>query len=661
MNRLKRGVTLVIPEREEVLLIDPMVAIREVQLQVKAWKSSRARLAEAASQAASLSHDAAGGRIQPKSENRTLTPAKPVEDVLKLSRGEPQVGKALARIQSLEEELAAKARALKEAQERIDQLERTIKDLQRLLRLKAEEQAARREEVAPPPPAPVAPSATAKEPTPGLTPPSPDLRGAESAWWAILFDNPLYLVGLTAAGLLTLVLAGMSWHKHRQRKTQPSKTLGVSGRTRDSAQTRADAKASGAPTEGTALMTDFSRLGMGTIDAHEVDPIAEAEVYIAYGRDAQAEEILKEALNKDPNRHEIALKLLEIYAARRDRLAYEAQARALYARVGAGSEIWQKVAEMGRSIDPDNPLYRMAVVEASSAAPAAAAAVAVAGLAAKEADAYAQAQDAPVATSPVIDTLPYTEEEPSSQLLVEPEAEVTAETVPEEKVAEQPLVAPAVSTEGGIEPPAELAMLQAETPAPAPPVDRPLENDIAVIEASTLEPLSAQTGATSSSPAALNLVDEEKEGAELTTAEAKPAEPIVAEEGPAPTVESTEATAMLEEDENSLAPWDLDLSAIDLELSEPAERNGARGELDETQSAASEKAAEDEAESVRTEEAPTEIDPEIWEENNTKLDLARAYIEMGDLEGAREILQEVLNDGDSQQRDTAKKLLSEVA
>jgi pilus assembly protein FimV len=62
-----------------------------------------------------------------------------------------------------------------------------------------------------------------------------------------------------------------------------------------------------------------------------------------------------------------------------------------------------------------------------------------------------------------------------------------------------------------------------------------------------------------------------------------------------------------------------------------------------------------------TAEAAMEIDPEVWEETNTKLDLARAYLEMGDHEGAREILQEVLSDGDSRQRSEAQKLLGEVA
>ena len=54
------------------------------------------------------------------------------------------------------------------------------------------------------------------------------------------------------------------------------------------------------------------------------------------------------------------------------------------------------------------------------------------------------------------------------------------------------------------------------------------------------------------------------------------------------------------------------------------------------------------------------IDPELREEVNTKLDLAKAYLEMGDREGAREILQEVMNEGDTDQKAEAGKLLAEA-
>jgi pilus assembly protein FimV len=66
----------------------------------------------------------------------------------------------------------------------------------------------------------------------------------------------------------------------------------------------------------TSFLSDFSQGGMGNISTDEVDPLAETEVYLAYGRDEQAEEILKEAVAKDPSRHELKVKLLEIYAGR---------------------------------------------------------------------------------------------------------------------------------------------------------------------------------------------------------------------------------------------------------------------------------------------------------------------------------------------------------
>lgn len=48
------------------------------------------------------------------------------------------------------------------------------------------------------------------------------------------------------------------------------------------------------------------------------------------------------------------------------------------------------------------------------------------------------------------------------------------------------------------------------------------------------------------------------------------------------------------------------------------------------------------------------------DENATKLDLAKAYIDMGDSEGARDILQEVMSEGNPQQQQEAKQLLAQV-
>jgi pilus assembly protein FimV len=131
-------------------------------------------------------------------------------------------------------------------------------------------------------------------------------------------------------------------------------------------------------TGNSSFLTDFDKTGPGSIDTDEVDPVAEAEVYIAYGRDTQAEEILKEAMARDKGRPEIALKLLEIYHARKSATAFETVAKEFKETVGESSPQWQKAAAMGAQIDPTNPLYGgaggAAAVAAAAAIPVAAAA-----------------------------------------------------------------------------------------------------------------------------------------------------------------------------------------------------------------------------------------------------------------------------------------------
>jgi pilus assembly protein FimV len=48
------------------------------------------------------------------------------------------------------------------------------------------------------------------------------------------------------------------------------------------------------------------------------------------------------------------------------------------------------------------------------------------------------------------------------------------------------------------------------------------------------------------------------------------------------------------------------------------------------------------------------------DETATKLDLARAYIDMGDMEGARDILDEVLAEGNDGQQQEARELIARL-
>jgi pilus assembly protein FimV len=69
---------------------------------------------------------------------------------------------------------------------------------------------------------------------------------------------------------------------------------------------------------------------------------------------------------------------------------------------------------------------------------------------------------------------------------------------------------------------------------------------------------------------------------------------------------------------------------------------------------------------ISLDEPPTAAKPvpgkdSHWYDVQQKFDLAKAYQEMGDNEGAREILQEVLKEGDDEQKDQANNLLGSLA
>ena len=191
-----------------------------------------------------------------------------------------------------------------------------------------------------------------------------------------LTGNPLYLAA--GAGLIILMgIFGLSAMRRRQAGAAASTHLGgASTRATDlRSGTFSGVKSGGiVDTGNSSFLTDFEKTGPGVIDTEEVDPVAEAEVYIAYGRDAQAEEILKEAMRKDPTRHEIPVKLLEIYAARKSASSFETVARELRQSVGSDHPVWSRVQEMGRQFDPANSLYAapagVAPAAAMSAAPA---------------------------------------------------------------------------------------------------------------------------------------------------------------------------------------------------------------------------------------------------------------------------------------------------
>jgi pilus assembly protein FimV len=203
--------------------------------------------------------------------------------------------------------------------------------------------------------APAAPAPAATKPA---APAAAPVAAAEPGFLDSLLDNPMLLPG---AGLLVALIAGFGAYRLRGRmrkgdretsflesRLQPDSFFGASG------GQRIDTHDAPSATSSASSMS----YSLSQLDAiGDVDPVAEADVYLAYGRDLQAEEILKEAMRSSPERMAVRSKLLEVYAKRRDTKGFELLAGQLFSLAGADSEDWHKAQELGRQIDPENPLY----------------------------------------------------------------------------------------------------------------------------------------------------------------------------------------------------------------------------------------------------------------------------------------------------------------
>ena len=180
-------------------------------------------------------------------------------------------------------------------------------------------------------------------------------QAAEGGLLDSLMDSPLLLPG---AGALVLALVGLGAYRLRGRfkkegsetsflesRIQPDSFFGVSG------GQRVDTREAGGGSSMGYSLSQLDAIG-------DVDPVAEADVYLAYGRDLQAEEILKEAMRATPERMAIRTKLLEVYAKRRDTKGFELLASQLHTLAKGEGPDWAKAQELGRQIDPENPLYQ---------------------------------------------------------------------------------------------------------------------------------------------------------------------------------------------------------------------------------------------------------------------------------------------------------------
>lgn len=401
MNRLLAGRTLTIPSQADIEAIGPADARREVVAHSADFAQFRARLAQVAAAApaqdAPAAAAAAQGRVTARVEDKAA-PA-PAGDQLKIARA--QVGAATPPADAAKtaaDEAVALQRALKEQEQRIAELKRTNEALKQALELQSKAGAAAqnlaqaRTEPAPAAPAPApaaavptpapaapvaAPAAAAPAPAPAPEPaapapaaqaepakaeapaakaaavPAPPPAPAAAPTLTETLTSPFVLGGIGA--VLLALLVGLNLY--RKRKVESSEEFKA---TSDSAQPNSLFGATGGRSVDTGATSTFNSSfipAASQLDSNEVDPVAEADVYIAYGREEQAEDILKEALRLQPDRHAVRVKLLEIYSRRNDKASFMAVARELRERTGGVGEDWERGAKLGRALDPSEPMF----------------------------------------------------------------------------------------------------------------------------------------------------------------------------------------------------------------------------------------------------------------------------------------------------------------
>ncbi|HXX85279.1 MAG TPA: FimV/HubP family polar landmark protein [Casimicrobiaceae bacterium] len=672
MNRLRAGQILNIPPADQAASVTQAEAVQAVKVQAADWRAYRDRVAAAApSTDTTAARQSAGGKIGTVVEDQAAA-TQAGKDQLRVSR---EAGKGAGAGAGQAEDIAAKDKALREANARVAELEKTVKDLQRAAELRnqtlaelqaraetSKGQAPEAPKVAAAPAQPVAqptqaqPAQAAPSPAPAPAPaPAPEAKAPEtkapetkapeakapeapapkveapapkiepapapapvkaatkkpepSFLDDLLGNTPTWAVG----GGALVILAGIAGIiAARRRKTTKFEDSIISG-TDIKTNTVFGSTGGGVVNTGdNSLASDFSREGLGSIDTDEVDPIAEAEVYLAYGRDAQAEEILKDALKKDSQRQEIYLKLLEIHAQHNKPSAFETVASELYSVSGGQGEVWQKAMALGRQLDPSNPLF----AEAGGATAQAAAGAPSAQEAAATSD--TQVFSVPPELKPEPQTASALDFSLDEEISLSPTSGAAEAKTPaailagaEEQVAKSSRSAGEAVKSAAAAAVAGAAALAKGTEEPAP-----------VREAVSFEPESVP-----------------KFDLDFQLEEPQMPLPPTAKAAPAPKKPEPEP-AMAVEGDSVPAP----------QLARPA----AAIALDKLD------LAFDPQRSTFEDPTPSVLDGQ-WHDAATKLDLAKAYQEMGDVEGAREILQEVLHEGDDQQKAEAKALLAKLA
>jgi pilus assembly protein FimV len=396
INVLRRGAVLRVPDADQVAALNQKEAMSEVHRQMDAWRSS------GGSAAASSGH------------LRLVTPGAGGE-----SSGSGNSSAASAEAQALKDRVKDLEGQLAESKRLVDIRNAELAALQHKLGVPATPPPPA-QPVAPPPvaavppkpvepPAPMPPAAVppaaapnaAAQPVPppeaSVAPPLPTpapipppvkkkpvvAPPSESGSWIDWIAANWWL----PAALLLVVLGALGFAAMKKRRESPGgDDLGsLMGETHVADLEEASAKLStmhkgndsfvveeSGPHQVPDFTAETGRFGdtgelksaddtlssESAVNLDQGDPLAEADFHMAYGLYDQAADLVRIALEREPERRDLRLKLLEIYFVWGNKDAFLQTAKGLEAtrdRAPAGE--WDKIVIMGKQICPDEPLF----------------------------------------------------------------------------------------------------------------------------------------------------------------------------------------------------------------------------------------------------------------------------------------------------------------
>ncbi|MDR2305979.1 MAG: LysM peptidoglycan-binding domain-containing protein [Paucimonas sp.] len=701
INQLKTGQVLRLPDQQQIQALAQPAATREVAEQYAAWREGR-RLGPRARQLDATRRGEAGAapsRIAQGDNLRLVSPG---------GKGAAGEAKALSdKLAVAQESLDTSRRDNEELKSRMTDLQSQLDKLQRLIELKNDQLARLEAQGAAPQapavalpgePAPAQPAVNAQltPAQPVVTPPpaavdtAPEPAPATSETPAAeqpglldqVMGNPLLLGLIAGSAFLVLLLLLLLLARKRKAQQEAEKHLRMARALAEEGERNPDldlppssfdgldvsapsvtlAPAVVAASAAAAAAAEKPSEPEAVVAASAQDPhaalLAEVDESLAKGRLNHAADLLEAAVAAEPQRDDLRLKLMDVYGRQGDQSAFAEQERKL-----APSE--PNTAEVSALKERFPAMLGLAAVAAGAAA-----------LAAEMDEQYVQdlLQDPePVAEAepelvsepePVAEPEPVVTPEPEPEVVPEPVADLEQDdldsafdlSLDDDLPVDEPLDLPVLDEpESVVEQPLEQSV-EAEA---APVADTDADDDF--------EALLAQAQAPAEPQALDDLADFDLDVAE-------PQAPAVAEEAPvdvAAELAAFDAIPEFDPISELELPDDFDLS-LSLDDESPAAKNFAselddvNAELDKLSQNLESPSLEPQftAEDAAQEPAPLDdLDFDFFsgsDEVATKLDLARAYIDMGDHQGARDILDEVVKDGDDNQREEASEMLSRL-